>query len=236
MQRVLSPAGPEAQFELRGVSAVDSGNYSCVYTDTSPPFAGSKPSATLELRVDGELRARRPGAPLLPGRLSRDPTGGAQRLRGWEGRLPVPRGAPPGGLSAAAVSARQVGCFSGNRGGRIQFLGFRLLTALHRLVPWFPCATHLSVVVRLGSRPSWSPGAHAEGRGVIPAAPGPGFVCSSDFLVRASWGHRSHLRAAAPAVPSAGTPLTWEGGVFLLLTCPGRCVPVMGTPGGAQTS
>ena len=35
--------------------------------DTSPPFAGSKPSATLELRVDGELRARRPGAPFYPG-------------------------------------------------------------------------------------------------------------------------------------------------------------------------
>lgn len=67
VQRVLSPAGPEAQFELRGVSAVDSGNYSCVYVDTSPPFAGSKPSATLELRVDGELQARRPGDPFYPG-------------------------------------------------------------------------------------------------------------------------------------------------------------------------
>lgn len=89
--RVLSPAGPEAQFELRDVSAVDSGNYSCVYTDTSPPFAGSKPSATLELRVDGELRARRPGDPLLPGRLSRDPTGGAQGLRGWGAGRQCPR-------------------------------------------------------------------------------------------------------------------------------------------------
>ncbi|XP_010856335.1 PREDICTED: alpha-1B-glycoprotein [Bison bison bison] len=72
VQRVLSPAGPEAQFELRGVSAVDSGNYSCVYVDTSPPFAGSKPSATLELRVDGplprpQLRALWTGA-LTPGR------------------------------------------------------------------------------------------------------------------------------------------------------------------------
>lgn len=71
VQRVLSPAGPEAQFELRGVSAVDSGNYSCVYVDTSPPFAGSKPSATLELRVDGELRARRPGDPFYPGACPR---------------------------------------------------------------------------------------------------------------------------------------------------------------------
>ncbi|KAI4558092.1 hypothetical protein MJT46_012734 [Ovis ammon polii x Ovis aries] len=72
VQRVLSPAGPEAQFELRGVSAVDSGNYSCVYVDTSPPFSGSKPSATLELRVDGplprpQLRALWTGA-LTPGR------------------------------------------------------------------------------------------------------------------------------------------------------------------------
>uniref|UniRef100_A0A4W2E798 Ig-like domain-containing protein n=1 Tax=Bos indicus x Bos taurus TaxID=30522 RepID=A0A4W2E798_BOBOX len=61
VQRVLSPAGPEAQFELRGVSAVDSGNYSCVYVDTSPPFAGSKPSATLELRVDGSRPSWSPG-------------------------------------------------------------------------------------------------------------------------------------------------------------------------------
>ncbi|KAF4011466.1 hypothetical protein G4228_002394 [Cervus hanglu yarkandensis] len=70
--RVLSPGGPEAQFELRDVSAVDSGNYSCVYTDTSPPFGGSKPSATLELRVDGplprpQLRALWAGA-VTPGR------------------------------------------------------------------------------------------------------------------------------------------------------------------------
>ncbi|XP_069408409.1 alpha-1B-glycoprotein isoform X2 [Ovis canadensis] len=72
VQRVLSPAGPEAQFELRGVSAVDSGNFSCVYVGTSPPFSGSKPSATLELRVDGplprpQLRALWTGA-LTPGR------------------------------------------------------------------------------------------------------------------------------------------------------------------------
>ncbi|XP_019567154.2 alpha-1B-glycoprotein isoform X2 [Rhinolophus sinicus] len=50
-----SPAGAEARFELRDVSLVDSANYSCVYVDTAPPFAGSAPSARVELRVDGPL-------------------------------------------------------------------------------------------------------------------------------------------------------------------------------------
>uniref|UniRef100_A0A671EGW1 Alpha-1-B glycoprotein n=2 Tax=Rhinolophus ferrumequinum TaxID=59479 RepID=A0A671EGW1_RHIFE len=50
-----SPAGAEARFELRDVSLVDSANYSCVYADTAPPFAGSAPSARVELRVDGPL-------------------------------------------------------------------------------------------------------------------------------------------------------------------------------------
>lgn len=49
-----SPAGAEALFELRDVSLVDSANYSCVYVDTAPPFAGSAPSARVELRVDGK--------------------------------------------------------------------------------------------------------------------------------------------------------------------------------------
>lgn len=57
VRSVLSPAGTEARFELRDVSVADSGNYSCAYVDTAPPFAGSAPSAPLELRVDGE----RPG-------------------------------------------------------------------------------------------------------------------------------------------------------------------------------
>uniref|UniRef100_A0A8C0I1M0 Ig-like domain-containing protein n=1 Tax=Balaenoptera musculus TaxID=9771 RepID=A0A8C0I1M0_BALMU len=52
---LLGPAGTEAHFELRDVSAVDSANYSCVYTDTAPPLAGSAPSAPVELRVDGPL-------------------------------------------------------------------------------------------------------------------------------------------------------------------------------------
>ncbi|XP_060145038.1 alpha-1B-glycoprotein isoform X4 [Globicephala melas] len=69
---LLSPAGTEAHFELRDVSAVDSANYSCVYTDTAPPFAGSAPSAPVELRVDGplpkpRLRALWTGA-VTPGR------------------------------------------------------------------------------------------------------------------------------------------------------------------------
>lgn len=49
-----SPAGTEALFELRDVSLADGANYSCIYTDTAPPFAGSAPSERLELRVDGE--------------------------------------------------------------------------------------------------------------------------------------------------------------------------------------
>ncbi|KAK1329578.1 hypothetical protein QTO34_009760 [Cnephaeus nilssonii] len=49
-----SPAGPEARFELRDVSPMDSSNYSCVYVGPAPP-AGSAPSARLELRLDGPL-------------------------------------------------------------------------------------------------------------------------------------------------------------------------------------
>ncbi|XP_077889108.1 alpha-1B-glycoprotein [Ictidomys tridecemlineatus] len=52
---LLSPAGPEAVFELRNVSAADTANYSCIYVDPTPPFAGSAPSAPLELRVEGLL-------------------------------------------------------------------------------------------------------------------------------------------------------------------------------------
>ncbi|XP_037004361.2 alpha-1B-glycoprotein [Artibeus jamaicensis] len=50
-----SPAGNEAVFELHDVSPMDGANYSCIYTDTAPPFAGSAPSEHLELRVDGPL-------------------------------------------------------------------------------------------------------------------------------------------------------------------------------------
>ncbi|KAF6076382.1 alpha-1-B glycoprotein [Phyllostomus discolor] len=50
-----SPAGDEAIFELRDVSLLDRANYSCIYTDIAPPFAGSAPSEHLELRVDGPL-------------------------------------------------------------------------------------------------------------------------------------------------------------------------------------
>ncbi|XP_058386671.1 alpha-1B-glycoprotein [Diceros bicornis minor] len=69
---VLSPEGTEAKFELRDVSVADSANYSCVYTDPAPPFAGSAPSAPLELRVRGppprpQLRALWSGA-VTPGR------------------------------------------------------------------------------------------------------------------------------------------------------------------------
>ncbi|XP_039081144.1 alpha-1B-glycoprotein-like [Hyaena hyaena] len=72
VRSVLSPAGTEARFELRDVSVADSANYSCAYADTAPPFAGSAPSAPLELRVDGppprpQLRPLWSGA-VTPGR------------------------------------------------------------------------------------------------------------------------------------------------------------------------
>uniref|UniRef100_A0A673TYI9 Ig-like domain-containing protein n=1 Tax=Suricata suricatta TaxID=37032 RepID=A0A673TYI9_SURSU len=51
--RILSPPDTEARFELRDVSMADSANYSCVYVDPAPPFAGSAPSAPVRLRVDG---------------------------------------------------------------------------------------------------------------------------------------------------------------------------------------
>lgn len=116
----LSPAGPEAQFELRGVSAVDSGQLQLRLRGHVAALLGFKPSATLELRIDGELRARPPG-PLLPGacRVRR-------RRPGPEGVGRRSRGAPPGGLSAAALSTGQVGRVVGDRGGRIQLLGLRL--------------------------------------------------------------------------------------------------------------
>lgn len=53
----LSPVGPEALFELRDVSVADSGNYTCLYVNPVSPFKGSKPSAPLELLVDGEARS-----------------------------------------------------------------------------------------------------------------------------------------------------------------------------------
>lgn len=68
--QLLSPAGPEATFELNDVSVLDSANYSCVYADRAPPFAGSAPSKALELRVRGERlpppTAPRPVSPLGP--------------------------------------------------------------------------------------------------------------------------------------------------------------------------
>ncbi|XP_021574690.1 alpha-1B-glycoprotein-like [Carlito syrichta] len=72
VHRLQSPAGTEADFELRDVSVADSANYSCVYVDLLPPFAGSAPSAPWELRVDGppprpQLRPLWSGA-VTPGR------------------------------------------------------------------------------------------------------------------------------------------------------------------------
>lgn len=80
---LLSPPGAEASFELHAVSVVDSANYSCIYVDPAPPFAGSVASEPLELRVDGErtweppcARVRERGAPSSP----LGPQGGATGL------------------------------------------------------------------------------------------------------------------------------------------------------------
>ncbi|XP_058529967.1 alpha-1B-glycoprotein [Ochotona princeps] len=67
-----SPADNEAHFELPAVSVADSGNYSCVYMELAPPFAGSVASKQWELQVDGppprpQLRPMWSGA-VTPGR------------------------------------------------------------------------------------------------------------------------------------------------------------------------
>ncbi|XP_054553515.1 alpha-1B-glycoprotein [Talpa occidentalis] len=53
VQAVLSPEGARADFQLPSVSAADAANYSCSYVDPATPRAGSAPSASLELRLDG---------------------------------------------------------------------------------------------------------------------------------------------------------------------------------------
>ncbi|XP_019488857.1 PREDICTED: alpha-1B-glycoprotein isoform X1 [Hipposideros armiger] len=78
-----SPAGAEALFELRDVSLLDSANYSCVYANTAPPFAGSAPSARVELRVDGPL-SRPQLRPLWTGAVSP----GHDAVLRCEGHLP----------------------------------------------------------------------------------------------------------------------------------------------------
>ncbi|XP_054423810.1 alpha-1B-glycoprotein [Pteronotus mesoamericanus] len=50
-----SPAGSEAVVELVDLSPLDGSNYSCIYADTAPPFAGSAPSPRLELSLNGPL-------------------------------------------------------------------------------------------------------------------------------------------------------------------------------------
>nr|XP_044998469.1 alpha-1B-glycoprotein [Jaculus jaculus] len=51
--QLQSPTGTQAVFTLRDVSVADSANYSCVYMERARPYAGSLPSAPLELRVHG---------------------------------------------------------------------------------------------------------------------------------------------------------------------------------------
>uniref|UniRef100_A0A8C3X097 Alpha-1-B glycoprotein n=1 Tax=Catagonus wagneri TaxID=51154 RepID=A0A8C3X097_9CETA len=80
---LLSPEGTEALFELHNVSAVHSANYSCVYTDSAPPFSGSAPSAPVELRVDGPL-PRPQLRPLWSGAV----TPGRDAILHCEGQVP----------------------------------------------------------------------------------------------------------------------------------------------------
>lgn len=54
--QMLNSSGTEAVFELRNISTIDSGIYSCIYMEQAPPFSGSASSEPLELRVNGELK------------------------------------------------------------------------------------------------------------------------------------------------------------------------------------
>ncbi|XP_047566336.1 T-cell-interacting, activating receptor on myeloid cells protein 1-like isoform X2 [Lutra lutra] len=63
--QLQGPVEKETDFSLQNVTAGDTGNYSCVYFQTSAPFWASKPSNHLEIRVT---------AP--PGAASRDYTSG----------------------------------------------------------------------------------------------------------------------------------------------------------------
>ncbi|XP_074076222.1 venom metalloproteinase inhibitor DM43-like [Macrotis lagotis] len=68
-EQVLSPPGDHADFVLSDATAAHSGNYSCIYFETVPLFAGSLRSENVEVQVDGllpkpTLRALRPTAPL----------------------------------------------------------------------------------------------------------------------------------------------------------------------------
>ncbi|XP_012511349.1 PREDICTED: alpha-1B-glycoprotein [Propithecus coquereli] len=83
VQRLLSPAGTEAQFELPNVSVADSANYSCVYVDPEPPFSGSAPSARVELQVHGP-----PPRPRLRALWSGAATPGRDAVLRCEGHLP----------------------------------------------------------------------------------------------------------------------------------------------------
>ncbi|XP_073914669.1 alpha-1B-glycoprotein isoform X2 [Castor canadensis] len=80
---VRRPGRPHAVFQLRDVSAADSANYSCVYVDLAPPFAGSAPSAPVELRVDGP-----PPQPQLRALWTRPVRAGRDAFLRCEGRVP----------------------------------------------------------------------------------------------------------------------------------------------------
>ncbi|XP_059237792.1 T-cell-interacting, activating receptor on myeloid cells protein 1-like isoform X2 [Mustela nigripes] len=68
--QLQGPVEKETDFSLQNVTAGDTGNYSCVYFQTSAPFWASEPSDHLEIWVTGLYC---PHAPGCPGRMS---TGG----------------------------------------------------------------------------------------------------------------------------------------------------------------
>lgn len=53
--QLQGPVKKETDFSLQNVTAGDTGNYSCVYFQTSAPFWASKPSDHLEIWVTGEV-------------------------------------------------------------------------------------------------------------------------------------------------------------------------------------
>lgn len=108
-----SPAGAEARFELRDVTPLDSANYSCVYADTAPPFAGSAPSARLELQVDGERTEPASPAGFAPARASVSLSSRQPRPPGplfWAARglrvPPISSPRPPGAEACGAQGPR----------------------------------------------------------------------------------------------------------------------------------
>lgn len=53
--QIQESSGNETVFQLKNLSTIDSGSYSCIYTELAPPYSGSAPSDPVHLLVNGEL-------------------------------------------------------------------------------------------------------------------------------------------------------------------------------------